>query len=467
MIQAARPASVHAVVGVVFTLLTPSGLANGQANPSSASSASHPSAAPEEHPLCADCSAEKSGRRETAPYNLATAKRLTGDLFGLRAAAEDAGFTFAPRLITVYEQNFRGGANTHNAHEIAGKWFYNAELDFGKMGVMPGATFFFRAIQTFNAGIGADVGSLVPPFFSAGSGGDHFFGDLNCILVDKWWYRQRLLDDRLEFRLGKLLNILDLHDRSPYAGSYANSFQNRALNHNLTLPVRKGIGAFVKVWPTDWLYLQASAIDPDQGATRTGFDTAFHGPARFLGNWEFGLTPKWMTPDGGLSGNYRFGWWLDPEPRTIFEDANRGVSSDHRRTGDVGFYVNFDQMIWKEDCDPADHQGLGAFLRYGYAHGDVNRVEHFWSLGSQYRGLIPKRDEDVLGFGVAQSVSSRQYRSRIDDRADRETAYELYYAIKVTPWCVVTPDVQVITHPGATTDARDALLGGVRVKIAF
>ncbi|GAF99875.1 unnamed protein product, partial [marine sediment metagenome] len=34
-------------------------------------------------------------------------------------------------------------------------------------------------------------------------------------------------------------------------------------------------------------------------------------------------------------------------------------------------------------------------------------------------------------------------------------------------WCVITPDVQVITNPGGSKDARDALVGGVRVKISF
>ena len=45
--------------------------------------------------------------------------------------------------------------------------------------------------------------------------------------------------------------------------------------------------------------------------------------------------------------------------------------------------------------------------------------------------------------------------------------YELYYAIKVTPWCIVTPDIQVITNPGGNKDARDAFVGGLRIKLVF
>jgi porin len=124
-------------------------------------------------------------------------------------------------------------------------------------------------------------------------------------------------------------------------------------------------------------------------------------------------------------------------------------------------------MLWKENDKPDDEQGLGGFFRYSYAHGDVSEIEHFWSLGMQYEGLIPTRDKDVLAFGFAQSMDSTQYRHEIDSRADRESIYELYYAIKVTPWLVITPDIQVITNPGANKDGRDALVGGLRFKVAL
>lgn len=404
---------------------------------------------------------------KSVPYNLLTTPKLTGDWFGLRTAMKDVGVDFAPMLVTVYQHNFRGGINTHNAHEIAGMWFYNLQLDFDKMLGIPGASFFIRATQSWNDGIQGDVGSLGAPYWVAGSGGDYFYGDPNCILVDKWWYRQRFLDDRIEIRLGKLLNVLDLFDQNKYAQSYVSQFSYRGFSHNLTIPVAKGIGAFAKFWPTDWLYFQMSGIDADNRKTRTGFDTAFHGPAHFVGNWEFGLSPKWQIADRTLPGNYRFGWWYNPRVRPVYMNTLNGALTQRYKSGDVGFYTSMDQLIFKENDIPGDNQGLGLFFRYGYAHGDINRISHFWSVGAQYQGLIPTRDDDLLGFGVAQSIASRQLRSEINSRTDRETVYELYYALRVTPWCVITPDVQFITNPGADKDARDALVGGVRVRIDF
>ena len=123
--------------------------------------------------------------------------------------------------------------------------------------------------------------------------------------------------------------------------------------------------------------------------------------------------------------------------------------------------------MWRESDHPEDQQGIGAFVRYSFAHPEVNRINHFWSIGAQYLGLVPGRDKDVLAFGIAQSVMSKTLRHELDSRADRETIYEVYYAYQATPWCIITPDLQFITNPGGGKDARDAIIGGIRVRIAF
>lgn len=398
---------------------------------------------------------------ERPAYDLLTTPKLLGDWGGVRTDLENLGFSLVPVLYSGYTHNYRGGLNTHHAHDLPGTMQYNAELDFAKMGLVPGGSFFIRGMHTWNDGVRDETGSTSHPSYVWGSAGDHE------ILVDKWWWRQRFLDDRIEIRLGKLLNIVDLFDTSPYAGNMFTRFTSGFLSANPTIPVSKGIGAFVKIWPTDWLYLQAAAMDPDQILTRTGFDTAFHGPCHFRGYWEFGFTPKWPSAKGPMPGNYRFGLWYDPRSKTIFQDTLGGTREIETDTGDVGYYLNLDQLVWKETDNPKDAQGLGMFMRYGYAHGDVNRLEHFWSVGAQYAGLIPTRDKDVLGFGVGQGILSRQFRSQMNSRADRETVYEAYYAIEITPWMQLTPDIQIITNPGGTKDARDSIVGTVRVRIIF
>lgn len=407
---------------------------------------------------------ESPSAAASEPFNLLTAKRMTGDWFGLRTDLEDIGFTFSPRLYTNYQGNFSGGENTAGAHEIPGRFDYNFELDLNKMVKLPGATFFFRLRQQWENSIVDDVGSdsePYPPF------GDNFYGDPNCIIVHKWHYRQRLFDDRLEIRLGKI-DATDYIDTNEYANSSFTQFSNTFLENAPNVPGERGLGAVVTIWPTDWLYFVAMAVDPDNVDTKTGFDTAFHGPAHFVASWELGLLPAELFKGAGtLPGHYRVGWWMRPGESEIFKDTLDGMLPSESRWNDVGFYFNMDQVLWKENDKPDDTQGLAGFMRYSYAHGDVNRYSHFWSLGLVYQGLIPTRDNDLLALGFAQAVTSSQYRDAIDALADCESVYEMYYEIEVTPWFKIAPDIQVITNPGGRSDARDAFVGGLRVNVIF
>jgi porin len=123
-------------------------------------------------------------------------------------------------------------------------------------------------------------------------------------------------------------------------------------------------------------------------------------------------------------------------------------------------------MVWKENNDPEDNQGIAIAGRYGHANGEVNKIEDFWALAAQYEGLIPERDEDVLGFGVAQGILADEYR-RVHDRADRETVYEMYYSIKLAPWLWVSPDLQYITNAGGDADDGDAFVAGLRIRMSL
>jgi porin len=126
-----------------------------------------------------------------------------------------------------------------------------------------------------------------------------------------------------------------------------------------------------------------------------------------------------------------------------------------------------DQLLLKEHPDDdADSQGLGVFLRYGYAHADVNAIEHFWSLGGQYQGLLPGRDEDVLALGFAQGLISRKLRA-VDDWGGRESVYEAYYSMRLTPCVTISPDLQYISDTGGDRSGRDAVVVGLRVVMSF
>jgi porin len=113
-----------------------------------------------------------------------------------------------------------------------------------------------------------------------------------------------------------------------------------------------------------------------------------------------------------------------------------------------------------------DKQGIAIAARYGHADGEVNKIEDFWAVGTQCTGLIPGRDKDQLGIGVGQGILADEY-ARVHPGADRETVYEIYYAITVAPWLIISPDLQYITNVGGDSDDGDAFVAGLRIKMSL
>ena len=385
-----------------------------------------------------------------------TRKTLTGDWGGARKELEEKGITLKLYYNQQFQQNFKGGLDTHNGHRLSGSYDLDLALDFGKLGWMDDAGFYIRTTGTWSDGINPNkVGALNN--VNSDASDDH------TISVSKWWFWKKFLDKKVELRLGLLHSNKDLFDISPYSNNEDLDFINRSSIRNATIPHHSGIGAFVKFQPVEWFYTQFATLDAQFQVRTTGFNSAFHEEPWFTVYSETGVTPKWKSAKGPMPGNLRLGVWYDPVPKTKFED----VGAAETKTGDVGYYFGADQLIWKECEGEKDTQGLGVFARYGHARADRNRISNYWSAGASYKGLIPERDRDVTGLAVSQSILSDRYADERHAGADRETAYELYYAYEATPWCIISPHFQVITNPGGDKNDRDAIVGGVRVRISF
>jgi porin len=412
---------------------------------------------------------ESSGPPETSSkppvegpkaFDLRTTQRLTGDWRGARKELEDRGISLKLSYQQQFQQNVRGGLDTHNGHRFSGSYDLVLELDFGKMGLLEDAGFYIKAKGAYSDGINPNkVGALNN--VNQDAQGDE------AIFVNKYWFWKKFADKKFELRLGLLQTNKDLFDVSPYANHEDIDFINRGSIRNATIPHRNGLGAFLRYIPSEWFYVQIIGLDSQWQRGKTGFDTGLHGEASFVGMWEAGVKPKWSSEKGPMPGNARVGIWYDPTVKTVYRDTLGGARLAETQTGDVGYYFGADQLVWKENADEKDKQGLGLFTRYGHAHADRNRINHYWSIGASYLGLIPERDKDVLGLAASQSILSKKYREARDPLADRETVYECYYQVQVTPSCTVAPHLQVVTNPGGDKDDRDSIIGGVRIRVIF
>ena len=182
---------------------------------------------------------------------------------------------------------------------------------------------------------------------------------------------------------------------------------------------------------------------------------------------------KWNMDkdDTGLPGNVKIGGYYHTDEfydnyNTIISFAGAGPGPT-THSGNYGLYATIDQLLLREGdvSDPAK-QGLGAFMRGGWAPTDRNLVE--WALdgGLVYKGIIPTRDYDSLGASLAwmwMSDDIARGQRFVNSVApgtfspvDYEGLLEVTYKAQLTAWWTLQPRIEWALHPGGSEANRDA-----------
>ena len=165
-------------------------------------------------------------------------------------------------------------------------------------------------------------------------------------------------------------------------------------------------------------------------------------------------------------GKYALGAW---GYTTGLNDLSQVDSAGNsvKRNGTYGLYALAEQMVYHEHGDP--QQGLTLYTRAGLTDPKVNRFEYFLSSGFVYTGLIPGRNRDQTGFGVATSWSGSHFedsRRNAGQPVSRTTiAMEWTHAAYLTPNIILQPDFQYIINPGSDPSIKNAFVAGFRLEI--
>ena len=393
------------------------------------------------------CKAEKTGdvwRRDT----------LTSGFWGLNENLENEGIEMDFGVTNIYQSNAKGGLSTHNKRgRYSGSYDLEMSTDLQKLLGWDSGTIFLHLEGGWPDQEGIDGLSVGSAFgVNADAGGN------DNILVKQLYYEGPIFSDRLTMMIGKI-DFTGVFDTSAYADDECSQFINAAFVDNPTIPFPAySLGATLNWDITDSWYLLGGIADAQADSRETGFRTTFHDEDYFFYALETGITTQLKSANGPMPGAYRVGLWNDPQPK-----SNSDGTKNYR--DDIGVYTSCDQMLCKENSDPEDSQGLGAFFRYGYAPGKKNDITNFFSFGFHYQGLLHGRDDDVLGLAFAQGIFSNSADTTYTD--DHENAVELYYNAQVATWLNISPSVQYITNPGGNKTANDAVVMGVRAQMAF
>jgi porin len=415
------------------------------------------------------------------PYSgdILTRSTLTGDWGGYRNLLDEKGVTIDLGLTQVGQGVVSGGKRSN--WEYGGRGDLNLLIDTGKLGLWPGGFLTAELEGNFGNAVNAKTGALMPVnsnqiFPTTG------FDDL-CLPALNF---TQFLSHYLGLFVGKL-DTTSGGDANEFAnGKGDTNFMNLAFNFNpvvlLNVPYST-LGAGFVVLPTKdpkEAIINFSVLNSVGTANTSGFDT-------INGNkLSFALQGRVRTDFFGHTGHQLIGVnysnrefaSLDQSLRIFL--VNRDIK---KKKGSWSVYYNFDQYVY--ETKKGSGRGWGIFGRFGASDGNPNPMHYFFSMGVGGKGVSDCRPNDSFGIGYYYMwVRNPTFTGPVATSSflGDENGAEAYYGFALTPWAILTPDVQIvrpaqknvanIDQSGLTpsivkSKIETAIILGVRLQLVF
>ncbi len=405
------------------------------------------------------------------PYSGAFLERstLTGDWGGARNDLAEKGITFDASLTQIEQGVVSGGKS--GRWEYGGRGDLTANVDTQKLGLWPGGFLTVELEWNWKDSINGNVGAINPP-----NTNQLFPFPINDNVALPNLSFAQFVSHYLGFFAGKLQTV-SIGDLNEFAhGKGDTQFLNLAFNINpvaLVVPYST-LGAGAIVLPTkdpNEAVLSFSVLSATGDARTAGFDD-LDGPVLAASGRVrtgfFGLTGHQLV--GGLFSNKTY---TSIDQRLGFVIENRALT---KKDDTWAVFYNFDQFLY--ETAEQSGKGVGLFGRFGASEGNPNPEQYFYSIGVGGKGMIQGRDFDRFGIGyyyVSVNNPTLQLPFAVRSFLRDEWGFEAFYNVALTPWMLVTPDVQVIgpTQRREATGllAREyvgtATVLGVRVQLIF
>lgn len=162
------------------------------------------------------------------------------------------------------------------------------------------------------------------------------------------------------------------------------------------------------------------------------------------------------------------GWYYTTEFEDILDTGGAGDPLLHK--GNWGVYLSAEKFLWTES--DTSTEGLAFFVRAGIADNNINQFSSYLGAGLIYTGLIPGRDNDILGLAIASAGHSDKFReaeyfSQGHEINKRETILELTYSLNLFESINIQPDLQYILNPSGCHHNKSALTIGTRFQVTL
>ena len=393
---------------------------------------------------------------------------FTGDWGGIRDDALARGIRVDANVTQVGQGIVDGGKSGSWAY--GGRANLTTNVDTQKLGLWPGGFFTMEFESNWTDSVNGNTGALSPvnanQLFPVPTGDNVALPQLSFA---------QFVSPYAGVIVGKLDGMSG--DANEYAhGKGDTQFLNLAMNLNpvaMVVPYST-LGAGAIVLPTKdpaAAIVQFMVLSASGKATTSGFGELSSD------NLIFASEGRVRTHLFDLAGHHLIGALYSNAQYTSV-DQRLGFAVDNRGLEPVrdtwAVYYNFDQLLYEFDQNA--QRGVGAFGRFGASAGNPNPVQYFVSLGLGGRGLFSSRPLDRFGAGFYYSdINDVTFQGPITTRSflGDEWGGELFYNIAITPWLMLTPDLQLIepsqrrrqVSPGVSESVKFATVLGFRLQI--
>lgn len=395
--------------------------------------------------------------------------RLTGDWHGARTGLENAGLTISGSYTLDWSSVWAGGRR--NVASTTRLLDVNALLDLNQAVGWGGGSAFIDFYSSDSGGGPGDVGDY--QFYSNLYTGDD--DDRSVDQIAELWFEQVLFGGLLRAKAGKI----EANSEFAFIES-AGEFIHASAGFSPTIPFlpsfpETATGAVVQLTPLERGYISGGFFDGAMGVD--DINTGRNGPRTFFSNrtsdddfWIIEAGIGW-TLGAGREGRFAGGVWRHTGLFEQFQpDPGVDENGDPLEPGDpvtdegtTGFYFLADQRVWARNPDDAESdRGLSLLGQFGWADEDVVEASLHIAGGIVLLGTIGDREDDATGIYVSHVELSRDA-----GFAEDETAIELFYRVQVTPAVSIKPGLHVIFNPGGDVALDTAVVGTVRIEVAF
>jgi porin len=402
-----------------------------------------------------------------------TSPTFTADWSGLRTRLADDGITFNVQYAAEVWSNVTGGESPGTVY--TGLMSLQGNVDLQKLVGWQGASVSTRWYWLS----GQDI--------SATNLGNNIFTVSNIsgfptFRMNELWFQQSFLSNRISIRLGQLaadsqfcISTYDtffLNGTFGWSPDLSTNIPNGGPGYPMGVP-----GVQLALTPWNWLTYQGAVFQGDvfaQNVNRHGFRWDLSPSNGYFSIHELIFRTNQRTGAIGLPGEFRIGGWFDTAP---------DPDASSTQPWNYGLYFIADQMLYRipqstsvpliansgqETAAPSlTDKGLGIFAYIGLAPRNSSVINFYVDGGLNYKGLIPTRDNDVLGVGFAYGhLNNNPQGNDGSSNPGYEMVFEATYQIMLNPWLSLQPDVQYVIQ-ASSADIPNALILGTHATVSF